>query len=569
MSKTGELTLRALLTGLVLGALLTPANVYSGLKIGWSFNMSIIALLIGFGVWRALARVRGVSAWTPQESNISQTTASAAASIISGGLVAPLPAYTLLTGEALPLGPLVAWVFAVSFLGVWMGWYLRGPLIVRAGLRFPAGAATLETLEDVFREGREAGRRLQILFTSVGIAALVKGIDTVIWSLPRGAPTAALERLTFGVEPSLLLFGFGGIIGLRVGLSLLLGAVIAWGGIAPWLLASGAVAATPEGGSLFGPLVEWLLWPGVSLMVTATLAQLVLRLRRGLERGRRKAGSAGMAGPSGPGWTGALGLAGASLLVVSLQILLFDIPLAMALVAVPLALVLAAVAAWVVGETAIPPIGAIGKVSQLGIGSLAPGQATTNLMAANTAGGAAGQAADCLNDLKVGYAVGAHPPAQILAQSAGVLIGSLVGSLVYLVLIPDPQGQLLTPEWPAPAVATWKAVAEALASGWTSIPVSARIGVALGGFGGLGLALLEARLAARRRAWIPSGAALGLAFVIPASIAVTMSLGALTAWLIAWRSPRHAERFVLPSAAGLVAGESLAGVLAAFGRMVF
>jgi uncharacterized oligopeptide transporter (OPT) family protein len=48
-----------------------------------------------------------------------------------------------------------------------------------------------------------------------------------------------------------------------------------------------------------------------------------------------------------------------------------------------------------------------------------------------------------------------------------------------------------------------------------------------------------------------------------------MSLGALTAWLIAWRSPRRAERFVLPSAAGLVAGESLAGVLAAFGRMAF
>ena len=45
-----ELTLRALLTGLLLGALLAPSNVYSGLKIGWSFNMSIIALLIGFAV---------------------------------------------------------------------------------------------------------------------------------------------------------------------------------------------------------------------------------------------------------------------------------------------------------------------------------------------------------------------------------------------------------------------------------------------------------------------------------------------------------------------------------------
>ena len=51
-----ELTLRALVTGLLLGALLTPSNVYSGLKIGWSFNMSIIALLVGFAFWQSLAR---------------------------------------------------------------------------------------------------------------------------------------------------------------------------------------------------------------------------------------------------------------------------------------------------------------------------------------------------------------------------------------------------------------------------------------------------------------------------------------------------------------------------------
>ena len=41
-----ELTVRAVLTGMVLGAILAPCNVYSGLKIGWSFNMSITALLL-------------------------------------------------------------------------------------------------------------------------------------------------------------------------------------------------------------------------------------------------------------------------------------------------------------------------------------------------------------------------------------------------------------------------------------------------------------------------------------------------------------------------------------------
>ena len=42
----GGATVRAIVTGMVIGGLLAPCNVYSGLKIGWSFNMSIIALLL-------------------------------------------------------------------------------------------------------------------------------------------------------------------------------------------------------------------------------------------------------------------------------------------------------------------------------------------------------------------------------------------------------------------------------------------------------------------------------------------------------------------------------------------
>jgi len=115
-----ELTTRAILTGVVLGVLLTPCNVYSGLKIGWSFNMSIAALLIGNMFWVPLTRIAGLSKWGLHESNISQTTASSAASIISGGLVAPIPALAILSGENLPWHLMIVWVFGVSFLGIWL-----------------------------------------------------------------------------------------------------------------------------------------------------------------------------------------------------------------------------------------------------------------------------------------------------------------------------------------------------------------------------------------------------------------------------------------------------------------
>ena len=238
MREERELTLRAVLTGVLLGAALAPCNVYSGLKIGWSFNMSIIALLLALAFWRLLERFAGVPPWTLKESNIGQTAASSAASIISGGLVAPIPAYALLSGEQLAMLPMMAWVFAVSFLGVWVAWYLRPALIVDAPLRFPAGIATLETMRDVFGHGREALLRIVALCGAGFGSALVKLLSSFVWPIARWAPSHALERLTFGLEPSLLLVGFGAIIGIRAGVSLALGALIAWGAIAPGLSGS-------------------------------------------------------------------------------------------------------------------------------------------------------------------------------------------------------------------------------------------------------------------------------------------------------------------------------------------
>ena len=71
-----SLTIRAVTSGMLLGALLTPCNVYSGLKIGWSFNVSIIALLLASAFWAMLARSRMTGHLGAHEANVTQTTAS-------------------------------------------------------------------------------------------------------------------------------------------------------------------------------------------------------------------------------------------------------------------------------------------------------------------------------------------------------------------------------------------------------------------------------------------------------------------------------------------------------------
>jgi uncharacterized oligopeptide transporter (OPT) family protein len=554
---TRELTPRALGTGLLLGALLAPCNVYSGLKIGWSFNMSITALLLAFAFWVPISRLMGLSPWGMLESNINQTTASAAAAITSSGLVAPIPALALLTGGNLPWPTLAAWVFAVSFLGVWVGWYLRPRLIVQSNLVFPAGMATAETMRDMFAHGREAMWRVGVLLSSLAGAVMFNFIDKFVWQIPRFAPSLPAKKLTLAFDPSLLLFGFGSIIGLRAGLGLLLGALMAWGLIGPELIAQGIVRVSDADESWFQPLVGWLLWPGVTMMVAASLTSFSATLVAASRHGAKGQGYEKEAGRP-------LRLGGfllAALSTVVLQIVLFDIHWTMAIVAIPLAFVLATVAARVVGETSVAPIGAIGKVSQLSFGAMAPGQPITNLMTANVAGGAAGQSADLLNDFRAGHEVGASAARQVIAQCFGVVAGSLVGSLVYLTLITDPAAQLLTPEWPAPAVATWKAVAETLGIGLSGIPTSALVAMAIAGVSGIVLALAERSVDGHKLLLVPSGSTVGLAFVIPAGTSITLFLGAATASVLHQLAPRWAARFLLSAAAGLVAGESLFGVV--------
>src|SRR5690606_7248459 len=148
------------------------------------------------------------------------------------------------------------------------------------------------------------------------------------------------------------------------------------------------------------------------------------------------------------------------------------------------------------------------------------------------AGGAAGQATDLLNDFKVGNAIGASPSRQAIGQCLGIVVGSLVGVLVYRLLIPDPQAMLITAEWPAPAVATWKAVAEALTGGIDSIAVDSRWAMLVGAVAGIALGTVEALLPVRKLRWWPSSAALGLAFIVPASISLVMGVGAVLAWLL-------------------------------------
>lgn len=577
---THQFTARAVGSGMVIGAALSLCNIYSGLKIGWGFNMSITAALLAFGFWR-VAQVFGSRPFGLLENNVNQTAASSAAAISSAGLVAPIPALVVLTGQTLTWGPLALWLFSVCMVGVVVAVGLRRQMIVVDRLPFPSGVASARTLQEMYARGSEAVQRVVSLVVAAAVAAAVKLAEFLL-HLPKlavpgsvasaKAGSVSLFNLTFALEPSVLMVGVGAIVGLRSAVSMMLGAVVAWGVLAPWIVDLGWAATGKPDDAWFGPLSKWLLWPGVAMMVTASLTSFAFSWRSiaNALRGARGASAGEAAVDTGDvrrSWFLG-GLAAALVLSVVLQVALFGIGMGIAIVGVLLTFVLAVVAGRVSGETSVTPVGPMGKVTQLLFGVIAPGNPAANLMSANVTGGAASQCADLLHDMKAGWLLGAVPRLQALAQVLGALAGSLVGAAAYLVLLPDPKTQLFSKEWPAPAAAAWKGVAEIFMKGFDAMPAGAVTAMIVAGAAGVVLALAEKLAPPKLRAFVPSPASVGLAFVIPAWNSISMFLGALIAVVLGRAVPSWSAKFLIVVASGLIAGESLMGVGVALMKML-
>ncbi|WP_373049549.1 OPT family oligopeptide transporter [Vulgatibacter sp.] len=568
-----QLSPRSIITGMLIGAVMSISNLYVGLKTGWGLGVTITACIIAFAVFKALEAV--VPAYkkdhfTILENNTMASAASAAGYMASAGLVSAFPALLLTTGRNLLWWEMMLWLGAVSILGVFMAVPLKRQLINIDKLPFPTGTATAETLRSMHTAGLEAMQKAKsLLWAAVGGAIVALWRDAPFMgnlALPGhfplfpGAKGKALEeRLTFGVEGSLIMVAAGAIMGIRVGWSLLLGAVVYFGVIGPMLLDGGVVQPGYRG------LVSWTLWPATSMMVTGGLLAFGLRWKTVL---RAFSGLAGVVGKKGdntdplahievPGSWFVWGTALSGAACVLMGHYLFDVSWWMGILAVLATFLLSVVAARATGETDVTPIGAMGKITQLTYGVIAPSNITTNLMTASVTAGAASHSADLLTDLKSGYLLGGNPRKQTIAQLFGVLAGTLLCVPVYTI-IAKPE-KLGSAELPAPAAQVWASVAKMLADGLDALPQGALMGIVVGGIIGIVLTLLE-EFAPKYRKWIPSTTGLGIAGVIPAFNSISMFLGALGAWILMRQKPKTAEKYTVAVSSGLIAGESLMGV---------
>jgi OPT family oligopeptide transporter len=254
--------------------------------------------------------------------------------------------------------------------------------------------------------------------------------------------------------------GQGIIMGLPTTLSMLLGAVLGWGILAPvaqaqgW--APGDIGDWKTGGR------GWILWVSLGGMLADCVVGLgvvainaIIRFRR--HRYERlpdvKTDDAPKDQRVSPRVT-IVGLAASTLLCVIAVKIVFDGILIYEIVAaVAIAFVLSVLGVRALGETDLNPVSGIGKVSQLVFALIIPrsnpNAIIINLIAGGIAEAGAQQAGDLMQDLKTGYLLRASPKIQFYGQLIGSLWSAIISAGIYKLYtqvydIPGPLFQIPT-----------------------------------------------------------------------------------------------------------------------------
>lgn len=582
-----QLTPRAIVAGMLIGMVMCLSNLYIILKTGWSMGVTVTACILAFSFFNLMRQLRVFRQdFSPLENNAMGSVASAAGYMTGGGNMAAVPALLVLTGSLPGTGWLVLWFAVIAALGVFAAIPIKRQLVNIEQLPFPSGIATAETIQALHGHGEVARQKSRLL----GITGVIGAIVAVLrdaksawlnthapeflrlplsimekksilpWLTIRDRP---LKDWGLAFEPSLLLIGGGMLMNWKTGWSMLLGAILTYGFLAPAMVDQGFIAAVNQ-----KAINTWMLWTGAALLVSSGVLSFAfqwrsvaqsLRALSGLFRKKQETPQDPLAGIEVPPTWFPMGFAILGPVAVALMAYLFQIPVWAGVLALPLAVVMGFIAARVTGETDTTPTKALGPVTQLIYGGLAPGNVAANVMSANATGGVGLHAADLLIDLKSGWLLGGNPRQQLIGQLFGVVAGAAIVVPAFNLLVPS--GEVLGgDEFPAPGVMVWAGVSKMLSVGLQALHPSARIGALCGGLLGIALVLLDRWAPKAAKPYIPSAAGFGLAIVIPGSSSISFCIGAGIAEYLRRRKPQVAEAAVFPVGSGFLAGESLMGI---------
>lgn len=586
-----ELTVRAVVLGVLMAIVLGAANAYLGMRAGLTVAATFPAAVV------AMAALRGLGG-SVLEENISRTTASVGEALVAGAIFT-IPAFVISgVWDELRYWESTAIMLTGGLLGVLFIIVLRRTMVVEADLPFPESVAAAELVKA--GQGGQTGARY--VFQAMGIAGaweLVKNSNGVQIVSSSATGFVDLGRSTVEMlgrqvsyaggflvqspDASPALVGVGFIVGPRIASTLFAGAVLGWLLLVPLgLFVNPAAAEAADRAALMALGEEvWLrqIRPlAVGTMIVAAFYTL-FNLRTALVEGIGRAFTDIRKAQAGTGTVtrrnldldfNKVGVATAVLAVPLLGLYWFfsgSIPGAIVLTVVMIVLgfLFAAVAGYLVGllGSSNNPISGltlstllIAAILMVGLGVTGPAGILGVLGVAGVVCCAAGIAGDMLQDLKVGHILGGTPWKMEVGEIIGVIVAALV--LILPMMAMHEVYTIGSADLPAPQAGLMALMAEGIVGGEMAWPL-----VVAGMFLALGLILINS----------PSPMLVAVGMYLPLSSTAAIFVGGIIAWLLSRAlAARGAGEAAVTRAnntgvllsSGFIAGEALMAVLLAF-----
>ncbi len=619
-----QLTLRAALTGFLLGAVLAATSLYIGGKTGIGIGVGLTSVILSFALFRALHAAGLAEDYTILENNCTQSIATAAGYVVAP-LYSSLAAYMLITGRIIPWWQMLIWMIVISILGVLVAFPMKRRFINEEQLPFPEGRASGVVLDSLYTgDAAEGVYKARLLGVVAGFTALYQAIVSDGWmkllqfKILRMDQWAGMtepwhlhERLDtyyyqaavkldlwipkiMGVDFRVLglrltldaaMLGVGGLMGIAVASSCMLGAFINFVVLAPIMINAGDIAQriSPSGAVVAISRAEivnqWALWWGVTMMVTGSIVSLLAKpeLFMSIFKSSSKKPQAAPHGPDllanieVPLWISYIGVPIFGFLGAWVTHVFFGVPMFLALVSLPLIFVLTIICTNAMALTSWTPIGALSKITQFTMGAIDRTNPASNLLPAGMTAEIASNAANLLSDIKPGYMLGGKPRHQAIGHVIGILAGVMACvPLYFLLFLPaDANGvrstaTLISDQFAMPAALQWKGVAELIAKGLQGLPPSALVSMLVAFVSAVAIEI--ARIVTKGRFPL-SSVSIGLGVVLPPESVFAMWLGALLFWVMGRKhkaAGTPGNRLWVdgcePICAGLISGAALMGI---------
>ena len=178
-----EITTKGIILAILLGFLLTAANVYLGLYVGMTVSASIPAAVISMAVLRSLEKANISKGTNILENNWVQTVVSSGESL-AAGVIFTLPALIIMNSQSngeigwteFPYLKTAVIALVGGTIGVLFSISLRRIFVVKEKLPYPEGVACAEVLV----AGEKGGTQVMPIFIGIAFGALYKLCSSVI-----------------------------------------------------------------------------------------------------------------------------------------------------------------------------------------------------------------------------------------------------------------------------------------------------------------------------------------------------------------------------------------------------